>query len=233
MSVASALMAALAATFSATAPATPVESPVLWALLAWTRRQYQETLSTVPSAFGLAKSIQPVENQQTGTESDTGALLPRRVIVGLLPVRALFPGITAQDSTGPNTAAPGNPVATRVVVYTNSAGQKVTLSVDLYPDAKSASAAFQEAAEASAAVPGFSPLPSPQLGNEAFAGVVTQGTETHVGIGARYGRVVIGATTAGFAADPSTIARLELLAAVQGVTGSILAPSYDFRFLQV
>jgi hypothetical protein len=149
-------------------------------------------------------------------------LLPRAVLVGLPGVRALFPQITKFGSTGPNRTAPGHPLATRQVIYQNAEGQKVTISVDLYPNHQSALTAFDEAKEQSAAVPGFSRLPAPKVGQESFAGTVTQGSEVHVGIGVLNGREVIGATTAGFPSDTETIDNLTTLTRLQVFKASIL-----------
>jgi hypothetical protein len=164
-----------------------------------------------------------VENRLTGAASFSGErLLPRAVIVGLPGVRALFPQITKFASTGPNPTAPGHPLATRLVVYQNAEGQKVTISVDLYPNHQSALSAFDVAKQQSAAVPGFSPLPAPKVGQESFAGIVTQGSEVHVGIGVVNGREVVSATTAGFPADTETIDNLTTLTRLQVFKASIL-----------
>jgi hypothetical protein len=50
-------------------------------------------------------------------------------------------------------------------------------------------------------VPGFKPVPSENLGQNAFVGTVTQGGETHVGLGALQGMLIVGATLAGY--DPT------------------------------
>jgi hypothetical protein len=179
---------------------------------------------TAENAFGSAAGpTHRIENELTGAVAQSSQrLLPRAVIVGPLGVRALFPGITKVGSTGPNLSAPGHPVATRLVVYQNAHGQKVTLSVDLYPNHQSAVTAFDEAKQQSAAVPGFSPLPSPDVGQESFAGSVTQGTEVHVGIGVLQGREVVSATTANFPADTETINNLTTLTRLQVLKASIL-----------
>lgn len=98
----------------------------------------------------------------------------------------------------------------------------MTISVDLYPNHQSALTAFDEAKEQSAAVPGFSRLPAPKVGQESFAGTVTQGSEVHVGIGVLNGREVIGATTAGFPSDTETIDNLTTLTRLQVFKASIL-----------
>jgi hypothetical protein len=178
-------------------------------------------LLTVPAP--VARPIQLIENQLTGAFSRSGErLLPRAFIVGLPGVRLLFPQITRFASTGPDPTAPGHPIATRLVVYQNAKGQKVTLSVDLYPNHQSALTAFQTAKQQSSIVEGFSPLPSPNVGQESFAGSVTQGSEVHVGIGVLSGREIISATTAGFPADTETIDNLTTLTRLQVCKASIL-----------
>jgi hypothetical protein len=164
-----------------------------------------------------------IENQLTGAASySSERLLPRALIVGVPGVRALFPRITKFASTGPDASAVGNPIATRQVIYQNAKGQKVTLSVDVYPNHQSALSAFGAAKEQSDAVPGFSPLPSPKVGQESFAGTVTQDGETHVGIGVLNGREVISTTTAGFPSDTETIDNVTTLTRLQVFKASIL-----------
>ncbi len=184
----------------------------------------RQAMLTAQDGFGpVARPIQGIENQLTGAVAQSSQrLLPRAVIVGLPGVRALFPGITKVGSTGPNLSAPGHPVATRLVVYQNAEGQKVTLSVDLYPNHQSALTAFDEAKQQSSAVPGFSPLPSPKVGQESFAGSVTQGSEVHVGIGVLEGREVVSATTANFPLDTETIDDLTTLTRLQVFKASLL-----------
>jgi hypothetical protein len=98
----------------------------------------------------------------------------------------------------------------------------VTVSVDLYPNHQSALTAFQTAKQQSTIVPGFSPLPSPKVGQESFAGSVTQGGETHVGIGVLNGREIISTTTAGFPANTATVRNLTTLTRLQVFKASIL-----------
>ena len=74
------------------------------------------------------------------------------------------PEITKFGSSGTDPTAPGHPIATRLVIYQNAEGQKVTLSVGLYANHQSAVAAFEVAKRLSEAEEGFSPLPSPKLG---------------------------------------------------------------------
>jgi hypothetical protein len=133
----------------------------------------------------------------------SGVALPRNVVVPINVVQRFFPDITQEVSTGENAAAVGAPKATRLVIYANSnRSKKVTISVDQYASSSEASAAFQEAVEKSRTVPGFKPLSVPVVGEQIMAGIVTQGTETHVGIGALDGSLIVGATLAGYEATP-------------------------------
>jgi hypothetical protein len=149
-------------------------------------------------------------------DSSSDSTLPRNVVVPLSVVNQFFPDVTQEASTGQNTTAVGNPTATRSVIYTTSDGsKKVTLTVDQYGSASDASSAYQEAVQKSEAVPGFTPLPPPNVGQQAFAGIVTMGAETHVGLGALDGTLIVGATLAGYDATPTNIAQLVALASTE------------------
>src|SRR5215467_10071422 len=101
---------------------------------------------------------------------------------------------------------PPSGTATRSVIYTTGDGsKKVTLTVDQYGSASDASSAYQQAMQKSEAVPGFTPLPPPNVGQQSFAGTATIGTETHVGLGALDGMLIVGATLAGYDATPNNI----------------------------
>jgi hypothetical protein len=180
-----------------------------------------QSLHTAQNGGGpVARPMQSIEDQLNGILFNR--LLPRYFIVGLRGVRALFPQITKFGSTGTDPTAPGHPIATRLVIYQNAEGQRVTLSVGLYPNHQSAQAAFDVAKQLSEAEEGFSPLPSPKLGQEAFAGTVTQDGETHVGIGVLNGREVVALTSAGYPADTETIDNLTTLTRLQVLKAAIL-----------
>ena len=49
---------------------------------------------------------------------------------------------------------------------------------------------------------GFKPVPAENLGENAFVGTVTQGGETHIGLGTLHGTLIVGATLAGY--DPTS-----------------------------
>jgi len=136
-------------------------------------------------------------------------LLSREVVVPLSVVNRFFPEITREATTGQNLTAVGNAKATRSVIYANSDSSKnVTITVDQYASSSDASSAYQEAVQKSKTVPGFKPIPAENLGKNAFIGTVTQGGETHIGLGALGGTVIVGATLAGFDPTPDIIDKL-------------------------
>ncbi len=84
------------------------------------------------------------------------------------------------------------------MIFTSVDGKKkVTLSIDQYASISDAAGAYKTAVEASIAAPGFKPAPSPDLGQESFAGSSQVGAEKHFGLGARDGRLIMSATHAG------------------------------------
>jgi hypothetical protein len=132
------------------------------------------------------------------TPPATAALLAREAIVPVTVVTQYFPEVSTEASTGPNETSVANPVASRAVVFVSADGKKkVTLSVDQYATASDAASAYRTAVEGSKAAPGFKPAASPILGQEAFAGTSQVGAETHFGLGARDGRLIMSATHAG------------------------------------
>ena len=125
-------------------------------------------------------------------------LLPRDTVVPVSVVTQYFPDVTKEARTGPNETSVGKPIASRSVVFASADGKKkVTLSVDQYASASDAAAAYQTAVQGSKAAPGFKPVVSPKLGQEAFAGTSQVGAEMHFGLGARDGRLIMSATNAG------------------------------------
>ena len=76
---------------------------------------------------------------------------------------------------------------------------------------RDATRAYQEALEKSL-IPGFEPIAIPNIGQKAFAGSVTIGGETHIGLGALDGTLIVGATLAGFDVTPDNITNLVGLA---------------------
>jgi len=148
-------------------------------------------------------------SQSAAATSASGSLLSREVVVPLSVVNRFFPEITREATTGQNLTAVGNAKATRSVIYANSdSSKKVTITVDQYASSSDASTAYQEAVQKSKTVPGFKPIPAENLGQNAFIGTVTQGGETHIGLGALDGTVIVGATLAGFDPTPDIIDKL-------------------------
>lgn len=163
--------------------------------------------------------IQPVlrgeqsASPDPGGVSASGAVLSCDAVVPLTVVTRFFPEATREMSTGQNATAVGKAKATRSVIYTNSdESKKVTISVDQYATSSDASAAYEEAVKKSRIVPGFRPIDAPNLGPQAFIGTVTQGTETHIGLGALRGTLIVGATLVGYEPGADTTAKLISLA---------------------
>jgi len=149
------------------------------------------------------------DGQSPSAAKAADSILPRNVVVATNVVNRFFPEVTSEASTGHNLTAVGNPKATRSVIYANSdSSRKVTISVDNYATQSDASSAYQEAVAKSKTVPGFKSVPSESLGRDAFVGTVTQGGETHIGLGALRGTLIIGATLAGYDVTPENTARL-------------------------
>ncbi len=142
----------------------------------------------------------------------TQNVLPRSTVVGLSTVRNYFPEAVREHYSGANATAAASPTATRSVIFINNNGsKKVTVSVDRYATSREASSAYREAV-AKSKIPGFAPLSVPQLGQATFAGTITRGAETHVGLGALTGNLIIGVTLAGYPATGDNIHRLVALA---------------------
>jgi hypothetical protein len=142
------------------------------------------------------------------TSAASTSLLPRHWIVPLKTAQRFFPQVTRQAGTGKNTTSSGKPIATRQVIYANGdSSRKVTLSVDRYWKRKRSKAAFREAVRKSKQVQGFKPLPRPKVGQKAFAGKVTQGDETHVGLISLQGSLIMQSTIAGYKATDSNVSK--------------------------
>jgi hypothetical protein len=159
------------------------------------RRGRRATALSLATAVLLA--LTGCDNPSSTTAS-TAELLPRDAIVSVGVVTQHFPEITNEGSTGQNETSVGKPIATRSVVFLSADGKKkVTLSVDQYANTSDAAAAFQTAVKGSEVAPGFKPAAAPDLGQEAFAGTSQVGSETHFGLGARDGALIVSATHAG------------------------------------
>ena len=184
------------------------------------------TLSLIAHGESLSSS--------SSTASASDSLLPRNVVVPIDVVNRFFPEVTREASTGQNLTAAGNAKATRSVIFANSDNsKKVTITVDEYASSSDASSAFHEAVLKSRIVPGFNAISAPDLGGDVFIGTVTQGTETHIGLGALHVTRIVGVTLAGYEAAPDNIAKLVSLtrseeeAAKVGADASLLPAAKD------
>jgi len=152
-------------------------------------------------------------------------VFPSEVVIPLGTVDSFFPQVTRVVSTGPNQTSLGNPQATIAVIYGNGDGSvKVTISVDEYRSAADASSAYQQALQASEQVPGFHLIPAPNLGQQAFAGTVTMGGETHIGSGVLNGRLIVGVTLAGLDATQQNITNLFAIAGMENTIARLIVP---------
>jgi hypothetical protein len=169
-------------------------------------------IMTVPF-IPLAMCGQPSPSS-SATDDTSGGLLPRNFVVTLPLVSQFFPQIVQQASTGRDSLAVGNPEATRAVFFTNGDGSKlVTVTVARYRTSGDAAVAYQEALEKSKEASGFRPIPLLlNVGQEAFAGTSSRGGETHIGLGALDGRLIVGATLARFNATLDNFINLVALA---------------------
>ena len=163
---------------------------------------------SVIEALSLMADGQPPSPANSSAKA-ADSMLPRDVVVPIITVNRFFPEVTSEASTGRNLTAVANAKATRSVIYANSdSSKKVTITVDEYSTASDASSAYQEAVAKSKTVPGFKPVPAENLGQNAFVGTVTQGGETHIGLGALHDTLIVGATLAGYDLTPENTANL-------------------------
>ena len=168
-------------------------------------RPFRSLLIVVIATVSLASGQSPLPVNSTTTAS----LLPRNLVVPISVVNRFFRDITREVTTGRNLTAVGQFTATRSVIYANiDSSKKVTISVDQYASSSDASSAYQEAVQKSKVVPAFRSLPAENLGQNAFIGTVTQGDETHIGLGALHDTIIVGATLAGYDSKPKNIAKL-------------------------
>ncbi len=165
-------------------------------------------LTTLALAIsGCAVPVSPVP-----TVPSQSSLLPREAIIPLDAVKAVVPEMSKESATGENQTAVGNPTGNRSVTYATSDGsQRVVISVDQYPSAQAASSAYQQAYQASLQVPGVKGEPVPGLGDSAFIGVITQGTETHVGGGAVFADRIVTVTLQAYDATDENKAKVVAL----------------------
>ena len=175
-------------------------------------------IATILSMTAYGQAISP----GAGPASASDSLLAREVVVPISTVRRFFPQVDRESSTGPHLTAVGGPKATRSVIYANSNNsKKVTISVDQYVSSSDASSAYEEAVRKSKAVPGWTPISAPDLGQDAFMAAVTRGEETHIGVGALQGNLILGITVVGYNATPGTIIKLRSLAREEEATANV------------
>jgi hypothetical protein len=169
-------------------------------------------LIAVIEALSLAAHGQS-SSPASGSVKASASVLPRNVVVPLSVVDRFFAEVTREASTGQNLTGVGNPSATRSVIYANSdSSKKVTITVDHYASSSDAASAYEEAVHKSRIVPGFKSISAPNLGSQAFIGTVTQGGETHIGLGALHGTLIVGATLVGYDPTRDNTAKLISLA---------------------
>src|SRR5215472_1936821 len=160
-------------------------------------------------------------------------VLPSEVVIPLGTVDSFFPQVTRVVSTGPNETSLGSLQATIAVIYGNGDGSvKVTISVDEYRSAEDASSAYQQALQASERVPGFHLIPAPTIGQQAFAGTVTMGGETHIGSGVLSGRLIVGVTLAGLDATQQNISNLFAIAGMENTIARLIVPLVPIGLLR-
>ena len=163
----------------------------------------------VIESLSLTADGQSSPSPANGSAKASYSMLPREVVVPISTVNRFFPEVMREASSGRNLTAVANAKATRSVIYANSdSSKKVTITVDEYPTASDASSAYEEAVAKSKTVPGFKPISAENLGQNAFVGTVTQGGETHIGLGALRGTLIVGATLAGYDPTPENTVRL-------------------------
>jgi hypothetical protein len=164
--------------------------------------------------IAVIESLSLTANGQSPSPADHSAqasdsTLPRSVVVPIGVVNRFFPEVTTEASTGRNLTAAANAKATRSVIYANrDRSKKVTITVDEYATASDASSAYQDAVAKSKTVPGFKPVSAENLDQNAFVGTVTQGGETHIGLGALNEALIVGVTLAGYDLTPENTAKL-------------------------
>ena len=179
------------------------------------KRMQRFAAPSIALVGALSLAAHGQSSPSSAATSTPESVLPRSFVVSLSVVEEFFPEVSKEASTGQNSTAVGNPKATRSMIYSNAdRSKKVTISVDQYESSTEASSAYEQAIEKSK-IPGFTPISVPNLGQKAFAGTVTMGTETHVGLGALVGKLIVGVTLGGYDATPDNITKLIAVARKQ------------------
>jgi hypothetical protein len=176
------------------------------------KRMERLVAASIVLACVLSLAAHGQSSSLSSATSTPESVLLRSFVVSLSVVEEFFPEVTKEVSTGQNSTAVGNPKTTRSVIYANDdSSKKVTISVDQYENTTDAASAYEQAVEKSK-IPGFKPVFVSNVGQRAFAGTVTMGAETHVGLGALVGKLIVGVTLAGYDATPDNVAKLVALA---------------------
>lgn len=153
----------------------------------------------------------PSDEASGSTSKASDALLSRNTLVSVKEVKQFFPTINRLQSSQENEAAVGKPAGTRAAVYTPKDGsKKVILSVDQYANPGDALIAYQETTK-KLQVPELTPIAVSNIGQDVFAGILTQGEETRVTMNALDGDLLVGAMLVGFDASTDNIAKLAAL----------------------
>jgi hypothetical protein len=163
----------------------------------------------------------PPSSSHSNYIKDSDSELSSNFVVSLNLVTRFFPELSQEVGTGLNATAVGKPKASRSVIYANGDdSKKLTISVDQYESVNAASSAYQEAFQKSQ-IPGFKLLAKPNIGQQAFVGSVTQGDETHVGLGMLEGNLIIGLTLSGYYATQDNITKLIDLGQVEDIIAKL------------
>jgi hypothetical protein len=158
------------------------------------------------SLVACSSSVSSVVGETATAPTGTPGLLPRNVVVPLKIVARYFPEITVVVRSGNDETATGSPLATRSVAFANAAGtKKVTISVDSF-----GSASMRRPPTA---------LRLPRVRPSR----VSQGSETHVGLGVLVGNLTVGATLAGFEASSANVGSLVSLARAEVAVAKALS----------
>ena len=154
-------------------------------------------------AFGQE---QPTNDANGASASDT--TLSRNMLVSVKVVKEFFPAIARLEGSEENRSAVGQPAASRTAVYTTKdAAKKVILSVGQYANLGDALTAYQETVK-TIQVPELTPIALSNVGQDVFAGIVSEGNDTRVTINTLDGDLLVGATLTGFEATTANIAKL-------------------------
>jgi hypothetical protein len=156
------------------------------------------------------------DDSTTSTESSSGTTLPQDVLIPLDTAKKVVPELSKETESGADEGALGTPTGTRSATYASADGsQRLVISVAQYPSSDDAAGLFGQAVQGSLEAPGGAGERVSGLGDEAFIGTSSQGDETHVGGGARYGDLIVNATLQGYEDTKKNRAKVTDLIALQ------------------